>query len=403
MTKILVNNFPNDAATVTVKPDTGEKERINFSVGYDPDYRSEEIIAGGLTSFFSSLIIHDEVFLTYSDYFVLLKEVGVTDMLKLLDRKIIKILLDRTAHVIEHGKTLSFGSLSPVQDAMEDLEEKTKSLSLHSAREKSLLLQFSDNASIPVPEHTSDIVTDELKNDLARGTFSKFGISTTSIEDIQPADVIKILRIAAITRALILQNQLGVDSLVQDGFVKQYLSTKLGAFSDLVGNDSIALFSTINALKGIPDIYTLYKHGTVTMEDIIACRDAFSGGLFRKWYASTDYDVQKVLQALTNRNTKESQLMKLARLIYPNVLGLIGPITGMAFSAIDSYIVNKLVGGWNPSLFLDDIYKQKIDQRVAMHELAEQRRQIVKRFGNVGRNEPCPCQSGKKFKNCHGK
>ncbi|MBN2904553.1 MAG: SEC-C domain-containing protein, partial [Enterococcus sp.] len=24
-------------------------------------------------------------------------------------------------------------------------------------------------------------------------------------------------------------------------------------------------------------------------------------------------------------------------------------------------------------------------------------------FKNVGRNDPCPCGSGKKFKNCHGK
>ena len=24
-------------------------------------------------------------------------------------------------------------------------------------------------------------------------------------------------------------------------------------------------------------------------------------------------------------------------------------------------------------------------------------------YANVGRNEPCPCGSGKKFKNCHGR
>jgi preprotein translocase subunit SecA len=24
-------------------------------------------------------------------------------------------------------------------------------------------------------------------------------------------------------------------------------------------------------------------------------------------------------------------------------------------------------------------------------------------WGKVGRNEPCPCGSGKKFKHCHGK
>jgi preprotein translocase subunit SecA len=28
---------------------------------------------------------------------------------------------------------------------------------------------------------------------------------------------------------------------------------------------------------------------------------------------------------------------------------------------------------------------------------------LQKTFGNVGRNEPCPCGSGKKFKHCHGK
>jgi preprotein translocase subunit SecA len=67
------------------------------------------------------------------------------------------------------------------------------------------------------------------------------------------------------------------------------------------------------------------------------------------------------------------------------------------------YIVNKLVEGWSPTLFLDDVYKRKIDQLITTTEISEKRKQIVKRFGNVGRNDPCPCQSGKKFKYCHGK
>ncbi|HVH38550.1 MAG TPA: SEC-C metal-binding domain-containing protein, partial [Gemmatimonadaceae bacterium] len=30
--------------------------------------------------------------------------------------------------------------------------------------------------------------------------------------------------------------------------------------------------------------------------------------------------------------------------------------------------------------------------------------QTFKRFGDkIGRNDPCPCGSGKKYKNCHGK
>ena len=27
----------------------------------------------------------------------------------------------------------------------------------------------------------------------------------------------------------------------------------------------------------------------------------------------------------------------------------------------------------------------------------------VRRSVNIGRNDPCPCGSGKKYKNCHGK
>jgi preprotein translocase subunit SecA len=27
----------------------------------------------------------------------------------------------------------------------------------------------------------------------------------------------------------------------------------------------------------------------------------------------------------------------------------------------------------------------------------------VRRGGKVGRNDPCPCGSGKKFKHCHGR
>ncbi len=34
----------------------------------------------------------------------------------------------------------------------------------------------------------------------------------------------------------------------------------------------------------------------------------------------------------------------------------------------------------------------------------EEKTQPFKRFGDkIGRNDPCPCGSGKKYKQCHGK
>jgi preprotein translocase subunit SecA len=34
---------------------------------------------------------------------------------------------------------------------------------------------------------------------------------------------------------------------------------------------------------------------------------------------------------------------------------------------------------------------------------AEQQQPFVREGRKIGRNEPCPCGSGKKYKNCHGK
>jgi len=55
--------------------------------------------------------------------------------------------------------------------------------------------------------------------------------------------------------------------------------------------------------------------------------------------------------------------------------------------------------------------KAEIRQNVQRDQVAQGEAQGVEEapaaqapsFKNVGRNDPCPCGSGKKFKNCHGK
>ena len=37
-----------------------------------------------------------------------------------------------------------------------------------------------------------------------------------------------------------------------------------------------------------------------------------------------------------------------------------------------------------------------------MHYLAEEEKELQRRFARAGRNDPCPCGSGRKFKQCHG-
>ena len=45
----------------------------------------------------------------------------------------------------------------------------------------------------------------------------------------------------------------------------------------------------------------------------------------------------------------------------------------------------------------------RYQQAAAQHDTRAQRREPIRAEHTVGRNDPCPCGSGKKFKNCHGR
>lgn len=54
--------------------------------------------------------------------------------------------------------------------------------------------------------------------------------------------------------------------------------------------------------------------------------------------------------------------------------------------------------------------EQKVDlndpnqQAAAAHDTREQpKREPIRAEQKIGRNDPCPCGSGKKYKNCHGR
>ncbi|MCA0763119.1 YecA family protein [Vibrio vulnificus] len=264
-------------------------------------------------------------------------------------------------------------------------------------------MQYVDNNSVSLGKEDSKIVTSEISSDLSNAKIrTNLGIESESKNNILPVDVYRMIRLSTIAQGLITQNSLGIESIYQDGYAKDYVNSKLGAFSSVVGNDSVQTFSNVMNLKGIPDIYTLYKRDVITLDDIINYRNTFNGTIFRKWFASENYDEKEVVRTLINNESKEKSMSKFIRFLYPNIAGILNPVLGAASSAFDSYIVGKVLDGWKPSLFLDDVLKRNIDEKVRIFEMKKKREQFVKRFGSVGRNDLCPCQSGKKFKKCHG-
>ena len=50
-----------------------------------------------------------------------------------------------------------------------------------------------------------------------------------------------------------------------------------------------------------------------------------------------------------------------------------------------------------------NIERKEVVKKKITNESEEPAKKAPKRVSKIGRNEPCPCGSGKKYKQCHGK
>ena len=169
-----------------------------------------------------------------------------------------------------------------------------------------------------------------------------------------------------------------------------------------VGTDALI---RIEQQKGFPDLGELFIKGIVKLDDILKLRNDFQGKIFRYWAQRTNYEEQLMRQEIMNsvHNILGSKCMNPIRFIGTNLIGLLGFIPGLAASAFDSFILDKISKGWHPNFFLDDKLKKMIDDCIAEEHRRNQRKKLNEAFKDVGRNDPCPCGSGKKYKKCHGK
>jgi uncharacterized protein len=56
-----------------------------------------------------------------------------------------------------------------------------------------------------------------------------------------------------------------------------------------------------------------------------------------------------------------------------------------------------------PLADLDDAIAALVDSALDLADVTRPRRPVTRASSKVGRNDPCPCGSGRKFKNCHGR
>lgn len=94
--------------------------------------------------------------------------------------------------------------------------------------------------------------------------------------------------------------------------------------------------------------------GQKTFDEFLSLHD--KSQRFRDWAKGVNPDekiVKEYLEAVTSEGWINKLPAKLIRYFVCEAIGAIEPFSGKAISVADSFILDKLVGGWKPSHFVE--------------------------------------------------
>jgi hypothetical protein len=408
---VLISNFPTPPADklLVVRPDNS-KFVERYHCGFDCSYTSNEKNNIIIKNIILGLLVHGEIYLTFKDFIALFDVFAAEDICSLLESSLVKIIPDGNILLaIREEEPRIFGTLRSVEvsqqfNFFEEKVNKSKSIPLKS---RNNIIQYTENSIVQdklSADKVDKLLTSEISSDLGNiNVKSALGLKSNSIDEVNSMDIHKILRIANICKSLIYQQYYNISSATIDGYSSAYIGAKSRLLHDHNRNLSIENISDILRMKEMPDLSFLYKKSIISINDILELRSNINGRIFREWYRQEDYDKQSLLTALLNSRKVKKSSVGLVRWIVPNVIGFVSQVAGIATSAIDSLIIDKLVSGWNPYMYLDNVLQSSIDEKVKTYQRLQKKQEMVNRYGSIGRNSPCPCQSGKKYKKCCGK
>ncbi len=216
---------------------------------------------------------------------------------------------------------------------------------------------------------------------------------------------VSINRLHELNKSAVLSAELGINNVKMDAEISSIMLKKVSSVFPTPLHEGTDALIRIEQQKGFPDLGDLFVNKIINLDEILKLRDSFNGKIFRYWAKASNYEEDLMRQDIMNsvQNVLGSKCLKPMRILACNLLSLAGFLPGLAASAFDSYILEKVLIGWHPNFFLDNDLKKMIDSSVEEND--RQNKDMLRRqmFKGVGRNDLCPCGSGKKFKNCHGR
>lgn len=422
-TKILLSNYPRIQQKAEFRSVNGE-DSFEILCGYDIHVNPHQITVQIASNLITAILGYDHVYIEGCHIWDVLQVFGSDYIGELLRCDILHFIPDgflnpvmlREEDMVWRPDFLSYPSavanekgetvFIPVQEEWSAIENTFFHKGITGADAQAFLYLVDEKKYVINQESIKELALNETFNDLKNERFViTNNILRTNAQGQTEFHQLNILRLHELNTVAVTAGLLGADALKTDGQIGELMTQKCAnVFADKM-KDGVTGIQSILKKKGFPDFGELFVNQVIDLKDILKLRNCLQGKLFRFWALNDAYDVEVMQQDIMSsvHSVLQSKLMGVVRFISCNAIGLINPAVGLASSAVDSFVLNKVLQGWHPNFFLDDKMKKSIDKCIEKKEQADKKALLQARFKGVGRNDPCPCGSGKKFKWCHGK
>lgn len=118
------------------------------------------------------------------------------------------------------------------------------------------------------------------------------------------------------------------------------------------------------ALSDTPTIREVIDKGERSFDEFLSILD--KSQRFRDWIQTVNPD-EKLVHAYMRDVTAQGWITKLPsktlRYVLGSIVGAVNPVIGLGLSAVDSLLIEKILGGWRPSHFIDARLKPFLSEK----------------------------------------
>lgn len=347
------------------------------SLTISSEVRAKEFIRNLIVSIF----IHDVTYIKTNDLFLLFKYFSVNRALELLMTDTIKIVDDNGLDIslLKDGngkKFLSFNEncyMYPNNQKAEHFNSSFEYLEFQTNKSplpneiKNTLLYLVEKKTIKFDiDEMIGKIKKEMDYDLSKQEITDYlNLNPEKLEDTKNEHIDGLFNLARDNQTLLYTAMLKTDNLIcESNFFENYrIKIQNKVVSE--NNRSINSYNYLANKFGVPDFTDLILNDVITLEQFLDLRTKKGASKFREWLNQLSFDKENAIEDLLNNisgKKNKNNIISTLRWAFTNAIGIVEPISGIVASTVDSFIIDKLISGWSPNLYLNENLKSEIEK-----------------------------------------